>query len=92
MVQPRNRPSWRRRRFARTTTTYQERALQALGDPSRRQIFERLTQSPLPVGQLAREFPISRPAVSQHLKVPKQAGLVFDRQEGTCRFATAAST
>lgn len=59
--------------------------MQALGDPSRRQIFERLTQSPLPVGQLAREFPISRPAVSQHLKVLKQAGLVFDRQEGTRR-------
>jgi DNA-binding transcriptional ArsR family regulator len=66
-------------------TAYQERALQALGDPSRRQIFERLTQSPLPVGQLARELPISRPAVSQHLKVLKQAGLVFDRQEGTRR-------
>ena len=66
-------------------TTYQERALQALGDPSRRQIFERLTRNPLPVGQLARELPISRPAVSQHLKVLKEAGLVFDRQAGTRR-------
>jgi len=65
--------------------TYQERALHALGDASRRQIFERLSQSPSPVGQLARELPISRPAVSQHLKVLKQAGLVFDRQEGTRR-------
>jgi DNA-binding transcriptional ArsR family regulator len=59
--------------------------LQALGDPSRRQIFERLTQHPSPVGQLARELPISRPAVSQHLKVLKEVGLVFDRQAGTRR-------
>jgi DNA-binding transcriptional ArsR family regulator len=66
-------------------TTYEERALQALGDPSRRQIFERLTQHPSPVGQLARELPISRPAVSQHLKVLKEVGLVFDRQAGTRR-------
>ena len=66
-------------------TTYQEKALQALGDSSRRQIFERLTQNPSPVGQLARELPISRPAVSQHLKVLKEAGLVFDRQTGTRR-------
>lgn len=65
--------------------TYQERALQALGDPSRREIFERLSRRPSPVGQLARELPISRPAVSQHLKVLKEAGLVFDRQEGTRR-------
>jgi DNA-binding transcriptional ArsR family regulator len=65
--------------------TYQERGLQALGDPSRRQIFERLTQSPLAVGELAREFPISRPAVSQHLKVLKDAGLVVDHPEGTRR-------
>ena len=66
-------------------STYQERALQALGDPSRRQIFERLTQNPSPVGQLAHELPISRPAVSQHLKVLKEAGLVFDRRTGTRR-------
>jgi DNA-binding transcriptional ArsR family regulator len=66
--------------------TYQrERALQALGDPTRREIFERLADGPLPVGQLARELPISRPAVSQHLKVLKDAGLVFDRPSGTRR-------
>lgn len=59
--------------------------MQALGDPSRRQIFERLSQSPSPVGQLARELPISRPAVSQHLKILKEAGLVFDRRAGTRR-------
>jgi DNA-binding transcriptional ArsR family regulator len=64
---------------------YQEKALQALGDPSRRQIFERLSQNPSPVGQLARDLPISRPAVSQHLKVLKDAGLVFDRRAGTRR-------
>ena len=65
--------------------TAQARALQALGDSSRREIFERLIQQPSPVGELAREHPISRPAVSQHLKVLKDAGLVFDRQEGTRR-------
>ena len=59
--------------------------MQALGDPSRRRIFERLIQNPSPVGELARELPISRPAVSQHLKVLKEAGLVFDRQTGTRR-------
>ncbi|MBV8217324.1 MAG: winged helix-turn-helix transcriptional regulator [Solirubrobacterales bacterium] len=66
--------------------TYQyERALQALGDPTRREIFERLSDGPLAVGQLAQELPISRPAVSQHLKVLKDAGLVFDRASGTRR-------
>lgn len=63
--------------------TYQQRALQALGDPTRREIFERLSRSPLAVGQLARDLPVSRPAVSQHLKVLKQAGLVFNRSVGT---------
>ena len=66
-------------------TTYQQRALQALGDPTRREIFELLSQSPLAVGQLARELPVSRPAVSQHLKVLKEVGLVFDRPAGTRR-------
>lgn len=66
-------------------TYQQERALQALGDPTRREIFERLTDGPLAVGQLAQQFPISRPAVSQHLKVMKDAGLVFDRPSGTRR-------
>lgn len=65
--------------------TYEQRALQALGDPTRRAIFERLTQGPLAVGELARGLPVSRPAVSQHLKVLKEAGLVFGRQAGTRR-------
>ena len=60
-------------------------AISALGDPTRRRIFERLAESPLPVGQLARELPVSRPAVSQHLKVLKDAGLVVDRRVGTRR-------
>jgi DNA-binding transcriptional ArsR family regulator len=64
---------------------YQQTALRALGDPTRREIFERLTRSPLAVGQLAQELPVSRPAVSQHLKVLKEAGLVFDRPVGTRR-------
>ncbi|HTP22257.1 MAG TPA: metalloregulator ArsR/SmtB family transcription factor [Solirubrobacteraceae bacterium] len=62
-----------------------QQALQALGDPTRREIFERLSDGPLAVGQLAQELPISRPAVSQHLKVLKDAGLVFDRPSGTRR-------
>ena len=57
----------------------------ALGDPTRRAIFERLAESPRAVGELAAELPISRPAVSQHLKVLKDAGLVIDRAEGTRR-------
>jgi DNA-binding transcriptional ArsR family regulator len=66
--------------------TYRQRqALQALGDPTRREIFERLTDGPLAVGELAHELPVSRPAVSQHLKVLKDAGLVFDRASGTRR-------
>ena len=65
--------------------TYQQRRLQALGDPSRREIFERLSKAPLAVGQLARDLPISRPAVSQHLKVLKDVGLVVDRQAGARR-------
>jgi DNA-binding transcriptional ArsR family regulator len=65
--------------------TYQQQALQALGDPTRREIFERLTAGPLAVGELAQELPISRPAVSQHLKVLKEARLVFDRPSGTRR-------
>ncbi len=51
----------------------------ALGDPTRRAIFERLADGPLSVGTIARELPVSRPAVSQHLRVLKQAGLVRDR-------------
>jgi DNA-binding transcriptional ArsR family regulator len=57
----------------------------ALGDPTRQAIFERLVDGPRPVGELAHDLPVSRPAVSQHLKVLKEAGLVFDRQVGTRR-------
>jgi DNA-binding transcriptional ArsR family regulator len=59
--------------------------LSALGDPTRRAIFERLADQPHAVGELARELPVSRPAVSQHLKVLKDAGLVTDRPAGTRR-------
>ena len=62
-----------------------DRALAALGDPTRRQIFERLKAGPRAVGELARGLPVSRPAVSQHLQVLKSAGLVTDRAEGTRR-------
>jgi DNA-binding transcriptional ArsR family regulator len=59
---------------------------EALGEPIRRQILERLRQGPLPVGELARGLPVSRPAVSQHLRVLKQAELVRDEAVGTRRF------
>jgi DNA-binding transcriptional ArsR family regulator len=57
----------------------------ALADPTRRAVFERLARGPLPVGAIAAGLPVSRPAVSQHLKVLKDAGLVADRAEGTRR-------
>jgi DNA-binding transcriptional ArsR family regulator len=60
-------------------------ALAALGDATRREIFVLLLDRPSAVGELARELPISRPAVSQHLKVLKDAGLVFDLRAGTRR-------
>ena len=59
--------------------------LAALGDPTRRAIFERLGDRPRAVGELARELPVSRPAVSQHLKVLKNAGLVAEQPAGTRR-------
>ena len=59
--------------------------MDALGDPTRRAIFERLAQGPTAVGALAAELPVSRPAVSQHLKVLKNAGLVTDHAQGTKR-------
>jgi DNA-binding transcriptional ArsR family regulator len=62
-----------------------ERALMALAEPSRRRVFERLKSGPLAVGAIARGMPVSRPAVSQHLKVLKEAGLVADRPAGTRR-------
>jgi DNA-binding transcriptional ArsR family regulator len=65
--------------------TYQADALTALGDPTRRAIFERLADGPRAVGELARELPVSRPAVSQHLRVLKDAGLVVDHPIGTRR-------
>jgi DNA-binding transcriptional ArsR family regulator len=65
--------------------TYQADGWTALGDPTRREIFERLVARPYAVGELATELPISRPAVSQHLKVLKDAGLVMDRANGTRR-------
>jgi DNA-binding transcriptional ArsR family regulator len=60
-------------------------ALSALADPTRRRVFERLKAGPQPVGAIARGMPVSRPAVSQHLKALKDAGLVVDRAEGTQR-------
>ena len=64
---------------------YQMSAWSALGDPTRRAIFELLADSPRPVGELAGVLPVSRPAVSQHLRVLKDAGLVIDRPVGTRR-------
>src|SRR5712692_8556706 len=60
-------------------------ALAALADPTRRRVFERLKSGPKAVGAIARGLPVSRPAVSQHLKVLKEAGLVADQPEGTRR-------
>jgi DNA-binding transcriptional ArsR family regulator len=59
--------------------------LDALGDWTRRQIFEALRKGPRSVGELAGDLPVSRPAVSQHLRVLKDAGLVRDRKDGTRR-------
>jgi DNA-binding transcriptional ArsR family regulator len=64
--------------------TYQA-AFLALADPTRRQVFEQLRHGPKPVGIIAAQIPVSRPAVSQHLGVLKKAGLVADRAEGTRR-------
>jgi DNA-binding transcriptional ArsR family regulator len=64
---------------------YQVDGLTALGDPTRRAIFERLADRPRAVGELAHELPVSRPAVSQHLKVLKDAGLVTDTRAGNRR-------
>ena len=64
--------------------TYQQ-SLQALADPTRRAVFERLRSGPSPVGELAAGLPVTRPAVSQHLKVLKDAGLVREHRAGTRR-------
>jgi len=60
-------------------------ALQALGDPTRRSVLEQLRDGPRAVGEIAAQLPVSRPAVSQHLRVLKEAGLVTERQNGTRR-------
>jgi DNA-binding transcriptional ArsR family regulator len=65
--------------------TYQEAQLDALGDSTRRAILARLLDGPLPVGELARDFPVSRPAISQHLRILKDANLVMDRPVGNRR-------
>ena len=62
-----------------------EMALAALADPTRRRVFEQLRKGPRSVGAIAQTMPVSRPAVSQHLKVLKEAGLVSDKSEGTRR-------
>ncbi|MGH3036339.1 MAG: ArsR/SmtB family transcription factor [Gaiellaceae bacterium] len=61
-------------------------AIAALADPTRRTVFERLRVGPQAVAELARGLPVSRPAVSQHLRVLKEAGLVRDRRQGTRNF------
>ena len=69
----------------RFVETYGSAGIAALGDPTRRAIFESLARRPKAVGELAAELPVSRPAVSQHLRVLKEAGLVTDRADGTRR-------
>jgi DNA-binding transcriptional ArsR family regulator len=66
--------------------TYGQQQLDALGDVTRRLLLERLRQGPLPVGELARGLTVSRPAVSQHLRVLKEAKLVRDEAAGTRRY------
>lgn len=65
--------------------TNEARVFAALHDPTRRAVLDRLRDGPKPVGQIANGLPVSRPAVSQHLKVLKEAGLVDDRSVGTRR-------
>jgi DNA-binding transcriptional ArsR family regulator len=72
-------------RFVTTYLAGGGQALEALGDPTRRAIVERLAARPQSVRELADALPVSRPAVSQHLKVLKESGLVTDRAEGTRR-------
>ena len=70
----------------RLVQTYHQQQLDALGDLTRRALLERLRRGPLPVGELARGLPVTRPAVSQHLRVLKQAHLVRDEAVGTRRY------
>lgn len=69
-----------------------QQALQALADPTRRAVLERLRGGPTPVGELAAGLPVTRPAVSQHLKVLKEAGLVRERKSGTRRIYSVEAT
>ena len=66
--------------------TYEERQCDAIGDVTRRALLEKLRRGPMAVGELAKGLPVSRPAVSQHLKILKDAELVKDVAEGTRRF------
>jgi DNA-binding transcriptional ArsR family regulator len=66
-----------------------EATLAALSDPTRRLVFERVLAAPRPVGAIAEGLPVSRPAVSQHLKVLKAAGLISERRQGTRRLYVA---
>src|SRR5438105_15954159 len=66
-----------------------EAALAALSDPTRRVVFERILAGPRPVAAIAEGLPVSRPAVSQHLKVLKDAGLITERRDGTRRLYAA---
>ena len=68
-----------------TNTRPRSQAFAALADPTRREVFERLGRGPRAVGELAAGLPVSRPAVSQHLKVLKEAGLVSETVDGTRR-------
>lgn len=63
--------------------TNHQRPIDVLGDPTRRQIFERLGEGPRAVGELASDLPVTRPAVSQHLRVLREAGLVRHKVDGT---------
>jgi len=65
--------------------TYHDLQLDALGDQTRRAILNRLLDGPVSVGELAEDFPVSRPAISQHLRILKEANLVVDRADGTRR-------
>jgi DNA-binding transcriptional ArsR family regulator len=70
--------------------TYQKTALAALGDPTRREILDRLRVGPRSVGEIAAGMTISRPAVSQHLKVLKDSGLVAETRQGTRHYFAIA--
>lgn len=69
---------------------YTIQALDILADPTRRRILEKLRQGPVAVGEIAANLPVSRPAVSQHLKLLKESGLVTERREGTRHYFALA--